>query len=283
MKKIYLITRLFNFDDKLRTCKLEKYLKENFNVSIYMPYRDSDEENISKKNWKEDIFKLDIKAIDKCDIIIGYLDGPEFDEGVGFEIGYAITQLKQVIMINSDFINYKYNRTQSKNIDPLIDYLNINIIRPSTHHIKSDFCNHLKELSQELLKKINLDINHNVISLISKSKKYDKFIETGNSKMYSYLIRSNSISKRLLTNNCEDDISNIIASQKVYIVSNAQEMHFGSAIIAGLCFGLNIPFYIIDDRNIYITGMQDVLMKTNLMIDVATKGYMDIEEFIHEF
>ena len=59
-------------------------------------------------------------------------------------------------------------------------------------------------------------------------------------------------------------------------------MHFGSAIISGICFGLKIPFYIIDDKNIYLLGMNDVLMKTNLMIDVATKGYIDIKEISND-
>ena len=283
MIKIYLTTRLFNFDDKLRTCKLEKYLKNNFDVSIYMPYRDSDEENISKENWKQDIFDIDIKEINNCDILIGYLDGPEFDEGVGFEIGYAITQKKQVIIINSDFINYKYNTTQSQYIDPLLNHLGIKVLKPSSHHIGSDFCDNLEELSQELLKKISFRVNHNTVSLISKQNQHDIFMETGNSKLYSYLSKSNNTSKRLLTNNCEDDIFNILTSKKVYILANGQEMHFGSAIVSGICFGLNIPFYIIDDRNIHITGMNDVLMKTNLMIDVAAQGYIDIEEIINDF
>ena len=280
MIKIYLTTRLFNFDDKLRTCKLEKYLKRNFDVSIYMPYRDSDEENISKENWKKDIFDIDIREIDSCDILIGYLDGPEFDEGVGFEIGYAVSKGKQVIMLNSDFINYKYNTTQSQCIDPLIDYLDIQMLKPSSYSLESNFCENLKELSEKLLTKIDLHQNYKRISLVQKNSENNIFIETGNSKIYSYICKNKIISKRLLTNNCEDDILNILISKKVYIVSNGQEMHFGSAIIAGLCYGLKIPFYIIDDRSIYLTGMNDVLMKTNLMIDVATHGYIEIEEII---
>jgi nucleoside 2-deoxyribosyltransferase len=197
MIKIYLTTRLFNFDDKLRTCKLERYLKDNFDVSIYMPYRDSDEENISKENWKKEIFDIDIKEINNCDILIGYLDGPEFDEGVGFEIGYAITQNKQVVIINSDFVNYRYNTIQSQEIDPLLNYLNIKILKPTSHRVDNDFCNSLEELSQELLNQVNLNINKNTINLTE----IIIFENHRHSHCTGFLIHDFYIQRNLLTHN----------------------------------------------------------------------------------
>lgn len=286
MKKIYLTTRLYNIDDKLRTCKLEKYLKEEIldDIEIYMPYRDSDEESICAKNWKQDIFDMDIKAINNCDILIGYLDGPEFDEGVGFEIGYALTKQKSIYIINSDFVSYSTNNIVSKQIDPLIEYLGINIISKKNYQIDNgDFCNSLEKLSQNLLDRIKLNKKDNITKLHRLPIKSGFFIETGNGKLFSFLTKDQNVSNRDFTKHtAQDDINNILSSKKVYILSNGTEMYFGSAIIAGICYGLDIPYYIVDDRKVYLVGHNDITMKTNLMIDVATSGYIDIEEFIDE-
>lgn len=284
VKKIYLTTRLFNLDDKLRTCKLEKYLKENFNVKIYMPYRDSDEENISQNNWKQEIFKMDVMAIEESDLLIGYLDGPEFDEGVGFEIGYAVTRGKQVIILNTDFISYSTSKNIMKSIDPLVECLNIDVITLDNYYIDSqDFCDNMKELSEQLLKLIHIDSYKKKIIIERHEAKIEYFIETGSSRIFNYFVRDKKSSNRMDTQCGKDDLDNILSSKKVYIFSNGAEMHFGSAIIAGICYGYKIPFYIVDDKKIYLVGHNNILMKTNLMIDVASAGYVDIEEFLSAF
>jgi len=281
MNKIYLTTRLYNLDDKLRTCKLEKYLEENFDVSIYMPYRDSDEENISAENWKEDIFAMDIKAIDECDTLIGYLDGPEFDEGIGFEIGYAITKQKSIHIINSDFISYSIDDNATKIIDPILNDFKINIITTENETINNNnFCDSLSELSQKLLEKITFSKITAFAEVKKKPFKYDYFIERGNSKIFNFLTKNQNGSNRLKTFDSTDDLDKLLASKKVYILANGTEMHFGSAIIAGICYGLEIPFYIVDDRMNYLVGHNEITMKTNLMIDVASSGYVDIVEFL---
>jgi hypothetical protein len=49
---IYLITRLYNTDDKIRTCELEDFLKSKYkHIETYMPYRDINEDKITEK-WK---------------------------------------------------------------------------------------------------------------------------------------------------------------------------------------------------------------------------------------
>jgi len=282
LKKIYLITHLYNIDDKIRTCKLETFLKDKFDVEIYMPYRDSKEEDIDESNWKKTIFQEDIKAINKADIVIGYVDGLEFDEGIGFEIGYALSLGKNVIILNSDFIKYSVNNKISRKIDPIIDYLNIKYL-----HIKHDinydrFCDDLEKKYCELLNLIDLNNIQKRDLLLSKNKsvKYDYFIEIGNSKfVYNSLINLN-ISKRLITLDPKDDLDRLLKSKKVFIYSNGIQMHFGSAIIAGICFALKIPYFVIDDRLIYAKGKE--IMKTNLMIDISCNGYIDIMEFLNE-
>jgi nucleoside 2-deoxyribosyltransferase len=152
--RIYLLTRLYNIDDKIRACLLEQKLKENFSCSVYMPYRDSREEEINKQNWKEEIFRIDIEEINNADLLIGFLDGPEFDEGVGFEIGYAITLGKKVILINSDFISYSpFYKTELDSTlpDNLLKMLDIKWINYFPDINFDTFCNSLKENREDML------------------------------------------------------------------------------------------------------------------------------------
>jgi len=281
LKKIYLITHLYNIDDKLRTCKLESFLKENFDVEIYMPYRDSKEENIDKNIWKQEIFYQDIKALNEADIILGYVDGPDFDEGIGFEIGYARTIGKTVIILNSDFIKYRINGKISNKIDPLIDFLGIKFFQIKYSLDFENFCKSLEEKYSQLLNLVDLDCKGNILNLKKLKEKNDYFIETGNEKFFYYMFYNSNISQRLYTFDAKEDLNNLLTSKKVYIYSNGMQMHFGSAIIVGICYALKIPFFIINDRLIYIKGKE--LMKANLMIDVACEGYIDVRDFINEF
>lgn len=284
MKKIYLITHLYNFDDKIRTCQLEEYLKNNFDVSIYMPYRDTKEELIDSNIWKQEIFKQDIKAIEEADVILGYIDGLEFDEGIGFEIGYALSKNKQIILLNSDFIKYNYANYDYDIIDPILDFFNINILKISHHLDFDNFCDDLVYKKNELLKLITKNmINKQDIHHILDKKviQQEFFIETGNSKYFYNLLQNKNVSKRLVNFNAQEDIKNLLYSKKMFVFANGMQMHFGSAILCGICFGLDIPFYIVDDKMIYITGKD--IMKTNLMIDQASQGYINIGDFVEKY
>jgi len=284
MHKIYLISKLYNFDDKIRTCKLEKYLKDNFDVEIYMPYRDSKEEFIEKSIWKEEIFRQDIEQVDNCDIVMGYVDGVEFDEGIGFEIGYAIATGKKVIMLNSDFVDYVSNDSQFTVVDPFLNFFNIDIVKISHNLDFNDFCNDLEKKYKNLLDKISLSMEVQLQSYQldkKNSKKYDYFIELGNNRFFSNYFKKENTSNRLLSNNIDEDLQKILSSKKVFVYSNGMQMHFGSAIICGICYALEIPFYIVDDRMVYLMGGD--LMKTNLMIDVSSSGYIDILDFYEQY
>ena len=298
--RIYLLTRLYNIDDKIRACLLEQKLKENFSCSVYMPYRDSREEEINKQNWKEEIFRIDIEEINS-DLLIGFLDGPEFDEGVGFEIGYAITLGKKVILINSDFISYSpFYKTELDSTlpDNLLKMLDIKWINYFPDINFDTFCNSLKENREDMLERIMLAVIEEIFS--KKTSTLDKiirgikrdsaktFVEIGNSYIY-YRFFSNKksyiVSKRqwdFSIDACMEDLENFLKSEKVFVISNGPEMFLGTAIICGISYALEIPFYIIDDRLIYLSGMHNQLMKTNLMIDCACSGYYRLEELLDE-
>ena len=291
MKSIYLITRLYNTGDKIRTCELENYLKsKGSNLNIYMPYRDVDEDKI-KKNWKKTIFERDIDAINKANILIGYWDGTEYDEGIGFEIGYALSKNKKIIVLNSDFLQYNlnYSSYRSKFPDPILDILGIDFLQKIFKMGKRDsFYNDLKSSKQALLDAINLDKEDKRNGFEFKQSAesvYDLFIECGSSLIYhNYFMKKNErncyISRRFIEQDsvkfAELDLTSLLISKKVYVVANGSEMNLGSSIICGLCYGHGIPFYLINDRLNAMISMTGVKMPANLMIDCATEGYTEI-------
>jgi len=279
MIKIYLITKLYNLDDKIRTCELEKYLKENFEVEIYMPFRDTKEENISQKIWENEIFKEDITRLNECDVVVGFNEFV-FDEGVGFEIGYALSIGKAITLFNSDFILYSVFDKQHENPDPFFEYFNIQIVK-GLHDLDYDiFCDSLKVKKQQMLDNLTL---HKVKEKedFKVLKSLNTFLEIGNCKYLYELFKDKNISKRLLSWDALDDIKNIQSSKKVYVVLDGNQIHIGSSMICGLCYGWDIPFYMIDNRTVSLVGKE--LMRSNLMIDVATSGYIPMKKFLDEY
>jgi len=279
MIKIYLITKLYNLDDKIRTCELEKYLKENFEVEIYMPFRDTKEENISQEKWKSDIFKEDIIRLNECDIVVGFNEFV-FDEGIGFEIGYALSIGKTITLFNSDFISYSVFNKQHKNPDPLFEYFDIQIVK-GLHDLDYDrFCDSLKVKKQQMLNELKFDKVKEKED-IEVLKLSNTFLEIGNCKYFYELYKDKNISKRLVSWDALGDIKNIKSSKKVYVVLDGHQIHIGSSMVCGLCYGWDIPFYMIDNRTVSLVGKE--LMRSNLMIDVATSGYISMKEFLDEY
>jgi len=84
------------------TAKLEKY----FNV--FLPQRDGGlmlqyiKSGMSIEEASNRVFKMDIEAIDKSDIVLAILDGRAVDEGVAVEIGYAYGKKIPCIGLQTD-------------------------------------------------------------------------------------------------------------------------------------------------------------------------------------
>jgi len=51
----------------------------------------------------EEIFKTNLQALEKCDLMVAILDGPQVDDGAAWEIGYFFSQGKSVLGIRTDF------------------------------------------------------------------------------------------------------------------------------------------------------------------------------------
>lgn len=300
MPHLYLMTRLYNTYDKRRACELERVLLEsNNNFSAYMPYRDTSEDQITG-DWKQEIFSRDIQELDRCDLAIGYWDGPAFDEGIGFEIGYAIAKNKGVIILNDDFLTYNQlsKVANSRFPDPLIAALGI----PVVGHIFK--MTSIEGYERDLDAAINMTHTEASIQLYRELRNKERvkikqtvptnkvFVELGNSQILRNLIQGWAhgleyvIARRFScisdTATALEDAQQAINASKVYVISHGPEMSPGSSILCGLCYGYGIPFFIINDREIFPHSMTDAAMPTNLMIDVACSGYTSLLEIMQK-
>lgn len=109
-KQVYIVTKLFNVHDRiaaLELCnKINELIKNGELIGIdtcFLPYRDSNEKVKDKKNKTYEIFKMDCKSIRDSVALIGYLDGPTYDSGIGFEIGYSYVLGKKIVIMSSDY------------------------------------------------------------------------------------------------------------------------------------------------------------------------------------
>jgi nucleoside 2-deoxyribosyltransferase len=51
----------------------------------------------------ESIFRENLKALDRCPIVVAILDGPQVDDGTAWEVGYHYARGGKVLGIRTDF------------------------------------------------------------------------------------------------------------------------------------------------------------------------------------
>lgn len=295
MAHLYLMTRLYNTMDKRRACELERVLLGSVPfLTTYMPYRDSDEGHI-ETNWKEEIFERDIGEIDKADILAGYWDGPAFDEGIGFEVGYGIAKGKKIVIINDDFLTYadEGNISSSRIPDPLIQALGIPIIgkifsmsNASTYEHDLDMTS--AQTYQEVAKCLEDlgPVEYGLPAAIS-DQSHKGFVDPGNSRLLHRTLgtwaRRNNYRVARRFSDMEDvrlateDIHDALTARMVFVVNSGAEMTPGSSVLCGICYGRGVPFCVIDDRVAVPYSMMNIEMRTNLMIDVSCVDYIRLE------
>ncbi|WP_440953430.1 nucleoside 2-deoxyribosyltransferase [Methanococcoides sp. FTZ1] len=103
-KTIYLAAPLFSEAEQEFNKKLENAL-EGLGFSVFVPQEDSNDTEAAREEMDSDnIFKLNVEAIDACDILVAVLDGgTDVDSGTAWEIGYAYAKDKTIVGIKTDF------------------------------------------------------------------------------------------------------------------------------------------------------------------------------------
>lgn len=177
MKKnnIYLATKLYSFfDRKISVIMYNSILNSNKfkNDNIYLPFKDSNMKVSIVGNVAKNIFDADIKSLNSTNIFITMLDGPAFDAGIGFEIGFCLANKIPLYIFNTDFYQAKLSSDIKYTISPVVDKI--------ANVFKYEYINN-RNLSYE--DELNLNINN-------FSKFVSEKIDNTEGKIYKYDIKN---------------------------------------------------------------------------------------------
>jgi len=100
--KVYLAGPVFTcaereFNERLAEA-IERQCKS---VEIILP-QESAAELSGAKDFAQQMFHIALDSIDKCDMVVAILDGPDADSGTCVEIGYAKAKGKPIIGVRTD-------------------------------------------------------------------------------------------------------------------------------------------------------------------------------------
>ena len=109
MKKIY-VACSFAYEDKKKRDgvkeeveKIVSYIEgaypNLYNICVPHRYKVEHAWNLSLEEWAKDVFKYDMKELEDSDIVLFISFGKENNDGAAFEVGYAHSKKKQIIMI----------------------------------------------------------------------------------------------------------------------------------------------------------------------------------------
>lgn len=292
-KFIYICTKVFNYNDKLQAEYLEDALKKKLEYKIFMPFRDTDENNLIGPNRTKIVYDADIERLNSGDVILLAVlyDGICKDEGISFEIGYAYGKGIPIFIINTDFIWYAVGKEEFP-FDPIIakmcsGYVHQYHITGNNSFYKSLLLSQNKafdlaaEKISELLKS-NIVVSNNICS---STNKYDVFIDFGGGK-YEYQReyaewvkkRLNSygitveIANRYLSHEKtrgDDDIQRMLEAACYICWGDEVELSSGTAALLGLARCNQKKTILYESSNVEMHGENGHHMKKNLIIDFS--------------
>ena len=97
--KIYMAGAFFRPETKERIDSYAAVFRR-LGYDVYVPQEHTvpNAWDMPQENWAREVFKMDIKAIQDCDILFAVYDGLYYDSGTAWEIGYAYALGKNIQM-----------------------------------------------------------------------------------------------------------------------------------------------------------------------------------------
>ncbi len=298
-KKVYIFTKLYNIFDRLNSLELCEYINECLLEIIgekadycFLPYRDSNCQIAHLENKTKAIFDLDKSMLDNACILTGYLDGPAYDSGIGFELGYSFIRGIPIVVLSTDYFLFT-NRESDKNfsISVLLNLISKVIairacdaeveyrknIDAHKNIILGELRRALKEISSGGYK-INNVFNYSICE-----DEYDLYIDSLSMK-YEYCLniieRVITICKNLKLTYYISDFSNeeraieslncLKKSKYVFIQGDNNEMDLDSSILQGISYALEKKIILYCSNNYSLFQSKDFHMKRNPMIEHST-------------
>lgn len=179
---IYIVTRLFDFAEKLKAESVEQAVLKGIQVarnasiqhahrlSTFVPFRDTAQDTLRGPNPARLIYEADLVRLKNLFAIVGYFDGVSKDEGICMEIGYAYALSKPILLVATDFLVYRLKQNPSLRFyyDPILERMTGRLIRNYTLPQADNF-------EQRLLTAISSlhdQISNEVVDLITQPDKF---------------------------------------------------------------------------------------------------------------
>ena len=110
---IYFAGPLFTMAERDFNCHLKSELdnglsRQSITPTILLPQEHA-KKIAQKRDFTARMYKYCLKTIDKADVILAVLDGPDADSGTCVELGYAYAKKKYIIGIRTDFRPSEFN------------------------------------------------------------------------------------------------------------------------------------------------------------------------------
>jgi len=102
-RKVYIAGPLFSYAEQCFNINLAASLKKKLpHINFILPQKHA--KRIAKKsNFTKNMFWYCINSIQRADLLLCLLDGPDVDSGTAIEMGYAYACKKPIIGFRSDF------------------------------------------------------------------------------------------------------------------------------------------------------------------------------------
>jgi len=103
--KVFIAGPLFSQAELDFNLKVDEQLRKH-GFETFLPQRDAGklDEFLAKEGERayRTLFERDLEGLDRADVAVAILDGPDVDSGTAFEVGYAFSKGKPVIGLKTD-------------------------------------------------------------------------------------------------------------------------------------------------------------------------------------
>lgn len=104
--KIYMAGAFFRPETKTKIDSLVKQMRgHGYDVFVPQEHTIPNAWEMSQEDWAEAVFKMDIAAIQDCDMVYAVYDGLYSDSGTAWEIGYAYALGKHIAINVNENVN----------------------------------------------------------------------------------------------------------------------------------------------------------------------------------
>ncbi len=103
MTTIYLAGPVFTLAEREFNRRLaDELIEHRKDVEVILP-QERAKKLLAEENGLELIFRDCLEIIERCDVVISILDGPDADSGTCIELGYAYARKIPIIGVRTDF------------------------------------------------------------------------------------------------------------------------------------------------------------------------------------